>query len=102
VLEADALVGRRRRAAGRVGAVEVALQVVLAIAGHAVAEDEVVHAAAHVDGVELHVAVVRERGSDVGERRVEPEGAAKEAAGGLGGGGQHGGIRPRWRAARPW
>jgi hypothetical protein len=66
-------------------AVEVAHEVALAVARHAVAEDEVVHAAAHVDRVDLHVGVVREGGGDVGRGGVEEHRAAVEAAG-VGGG----------------
>ncbi|MEY3773801.1 MAG: hypothetical protein RLZZ129_581 [Verrucomicrobiota bacterium] len=72
--------GERRRLT-----VDVAHEVALAVAGDAVAEDEVVHAAADVDRINLHEAVVREGGGDIGGRGIQQQRPAHEAAG-VGGG----------------
>ena len=77
MLESGA-VRRRKRCAV---AVEMAHEIALAVAGHAVAQDKIVHAPADVDRVDLHVAVISEGRGDVGVRCIEPEDAAKEAAG---------------------
>jgi len=61
--------------------VEVAHEVAFAVVADAVAENEIVHATADVDGVDLHVAEVGEGGGDVGDGFVEQDGAAREAAG---------------------
>ena len=56
-------------------------QVTLPVAGHAVAQDEVVHASADIDRVDLDIAVVAEGGAEAGGRGVQQQGAAHEAAG---------------------
>ncbi len=66
---------------GGVVVVEVAHQVALAVIADAVAQDEIVHATADIDGVDLHVAHVSEGGGDVGDGRVEEDGVTGEAAG---------------------
>jgi hypothetical protein len=81
VLEGHAGLGRVRT----VVAVQVPHEVALAIARHAGAQDEVVHATADVDGVDLHVAVVRERGAYVGGGRAEQRRVAVKSAGVIGG-----------------
>jgi hypothetical protein len=72
----------------------VAQQGTFAIAGHAVAKDQVMHSAADIDGIDLHIAEVQEGLADRGRRLVEQERLPQKAAGGLRGdadGGRHGG-----------
>src|SRR6187402_858477 len=78
VFEGGALRGGER---GGV-AMEVAHQRALAVVEHAVAKDEIMHAPADIDRVDLDVAVMRDGGGDVGEGRVETGRQAGEAAGG--------------------
>ena len=61
---------------------QVAHEIALAVAGHAVTQDVIVHPPADIQRIDLDVAVMGERRADVGVRRVEPERAAQEAAGG--------------------
>lgn len=81
VLERGALRGRERRIGA---AVEMAHEIALAVTGDAVAQDEIVHASADVDRIDLHETVMRERGGDVGRRLIEQETGAGETARGEG------------------
>jgi len=68
----------------------------LAIAGYAVTQDEIMHAPADVERIDLHIAKMRQRGGDIGERLIQAECAAQEAAGNRGRDvqrGRHGGQR---------
>jgi hypothetical protein len=78
VLEAGALV---RREDGAV-AMEMLHQAANLIVLDAVAQDQVMHAAADIDGIDLDVAVMRERCAGVRERGVQTGGAAGEEPGG--------------------
>ena len=62
--------------------VEEAHQVSLAVAGHAIAQDEIVHATRDIDRVDLDVAVVRKCRADVGMWSIQAQGGMREAAGG--------------------
>lgn len=57
------------------------MQCALAVVRDTVAQNEVVHAAADVDRVDLHVAVMGEGGGDVRRGGVEQQRAAHEATG---------------------
>ena len=83
VLERGAL--PRLQPSGRTRAVEVAHEPPLRVALDPVAKDVVVHPPAHVDGVDLDVAVVGQRGRDVGQPGVEVVHPPQETAGVLGG-----------------
>jgi hypothetical protein len=60
---------------------EESSQITLRIPGDAVAEDEVVHPATHVDGIDLHEAEAGEGVADAGHRRIEQQRAAVKPAG---------------------
>jgi hypothetical protein len=49
----------------------MAHEIALAIAGDAVAQNEIVHAAADIDRIDLHTAEVTQRGGEVGQGRIE-------------------------------
>jgi len=75
----------------------------LAITGDAIAQDEIVHATADVERVDLDVAQMRQGRSGIGERLIQAERAAQEAAGDRRRDmqrGQHGGQRIRTRLVR--
>lgn len=69
VLEGGAAVGRQQA----VSAVQVAAETALIVAGNAVAENQIMHAAADIDGIHLHVAEVGEGFSDRGNGPVKQE-----------------------------
>ena len=71
--------GRGERRGGV--AVEKTHEIAFAIAGDAVAQDQVVHASADVDRVNLNVALVGERGGKIGRGRREQKRAADKRAG---------------------
>jgi len=79
VLERAALPGGHVSAGAR--AVEVAHEPPLRVALDTVAQDVVVHPPAHVDGVDLDVAVVGQRGRDIGKLGVEVVHPPQEPAG---------------------
>lgn len=83
---------RRTRGGGenRIIAMQVAHEVAFTVAGHAVAQDEIVHAAADVDRIDLHIAEMRDHAGDGAGGRIDQRGPAQEAAGGLGGDGEEG------------
>jgi hypothetical protein len=62
-----------------VGPVHVPHQVAHAVTGDAVAQDEVVHAPADIDRIDLHVPVVAERRVDPGRGRIKQQRPAHEA-----------------------
>src|SRR4051812_16315993 len=64
--------------------VEVAHEVTFAVAADAIAQDEVVHATAHVDRVDLDVPVVRQGGGQVRRGLIQQQRAPHEAAGAVG------------------
>ena len=74
MLERGARGGRQRRGV----AVEVAHEAALAVALHAMPQDQVVHASADIDRINLDVAVVGERGADVRDGGVEQQRAPQE------------------------
>ena len=74
--------GRRER---RLRPVDISQQVALAVTRDPVAQDEIMHAPADVDRVDLHVAVVGEGGAHVGHGSVEQQRPAHKTAGGQGG-----------------
>ena len=63
---------------------EKAHEIAFAVACDAVAQDQVVHASADVDRVDLHVAVVGEGGGEIGCRRREQQGPTDETTGDFG------------------
>jgi hypothetical protein len=73
----------------------MAHEVTFAVGGHAVAQDEVVHAAADIDRIDLDVAVVGEGRADVGAGFIHHKRPTLETSGGEKGdvkwGGQHAG-----------
>jgi len=77
VFERPALVGGQRFFV----AVQMAHKIALVMAGHAVAEDVVVHASANIDRIDLHVAEVSENGGDVGGGLIERHGMAVKTPG---------------------
>jgi hypothetical protein len=83
--------GRRQR---RGLAVQVAHEAALAVVAHAVAQDEIVHAPADVDRVDLDVAVMSERCGYARKGLIEAEGAPQKSA-------SHGRARREGQAARP-
>jgi hypothetical protein len=98
VLEGTALPGRE----GISIAVKVSHQVAFAVAGHAMTKDQVVHASTDIDRIDLHVAVVSERGANIADGSVEQQLASQEAtgcgAGDLSGCAQGAGLsRGRWK-----
>ena len=62
-------------------AVNVAHQIAFAIVGHAVAQDQIVHAPADIDRVDLHESVVIKRGGDIGSGLIEKQGPLHKPAG---------------------
>ena len=50
---------------------KVANEVALAVAGHAVAEDEIVHPATDIDRINLNETEMIKGGGDVGDKRIE-------------------------------
>jgi len=75
--------GRGERGGGV--AVEKTHEIALAITSDAIAQDQIVHASADVDRINLHVAVVGESRGQIGRGRREQERAADKRAGGGGG-----------------
>ena len=71
--------------AGTGSGVDVRVQITLAVAGDAIAQDQVVHPAADIERVDLHVAEVGEGRRHVGPRRVEQERPTEKSAGGQAG-----------------
>ena len=68
------LEGRAGRGHTRAGLAFVPMQmpreIALAIAGDAIAQNQIMHAPADIDRIDLDVAVVRERGGDVRMRSI--------------------------------
>ena len=60
---------------------KMANEIPLAISGHAVAEDEIVHSATDVDRINLNETEVINGGSDIGHRRIKQQGAAMKTPG---------------------
>lgn len=71
------------------GFVQVAHQASDLIVTDAVAEDEIVHAPTDIDGIDLDVAVMGERGSDIGNRNIQSGCTTGEATGCKCGNSQH-------------
>ena len=60
---------------------KVANQIALAIAGHAVAQDKIVHSAADINRINLNEAETIKRGGDIGHGRVEQQRTAMKTPG---------------------
>ena len=60
---------------------KMADEVALAIAGHAVAKDEIVHSATDIDRINLNETEMAERGSGTENRRIEQECPAMKSPG---------------------
>ena len=69
---------------------DMAPEITFAIAADAYPQDQIVHATADIDRIDLNVAVVREGVCDVGDGFVEQQRSAKEASSGLPGDSQEG------------
>ncbi len=69
------------RAGGRMN---MAVQVAFAIVGYAVAEDEIMHPTANIDGVDLNAAVIGKGSGYIRRRCIEQHRAPHEASGGDG------------------
>ncbi len=77
MFESDALMGHQ----GYVVTMQVSHEVAFVITGDAVAGDEIMHPAADVDGIDLHVTVVGKDRGDIGRRGIKEDGATVKAAG---------------------
>ena len=62
-------------------AVNVAHQIAFAIICHAVAQDQVVHATADIDRIDLHETVMIKRGGDIRSGLIEKQGPLHKPAG---------------------
>ena len=66
---------------GRRLTVKMAHEIAFAVSDDPVAQNKIVHAATHIDRVDLHVTEVREGGAEVGRGLGEQKRAVDEAAG---------------------
>ena len=74
-------------------AVKMPREIALAVVAHAIAQNQIVHASADIDRVDLHVPEMRESSVDAGKRGIEALGAANKLACGEPSDFQSGGIK---------